>query len=317
MLMRRYANYVLFFNAALRTSTVTPAWLPPGVHALPITSIICALPMVMFAIFESHWYWNHVSPALVIIFVWCWCIMAINGIRAALSDAGILPFNIHDTDASRTGREGLPEEYTRWIDLPGPHSGTINTISTMKYCDTCRIWRPIRCAHCSKCGVCVSVMDHHCPWLGNCIGWRNYWYFFIFLTGSVVVCIWLLVMSVYKMSHTGVNHHFGWCSLLLAIYAMVCLPYAALLWIFHVILAITGGTTREYFARRGDSQSNAKVWVCGSDYADGMSDGVIANVARTWWHGRGGRNIDLRHGSSPRTIGDVRYKQVRVGALSV
>ena len=63
-------------------------------------------------------------------------------------------------------------------------------------CGVCRELKPPRAHHCSDCQRCVLKMDHHCPWVDNCVGFRNQRYFLQFL-GSVVVGIsWALVMMI-------------------------------------------------------------------------------------------------------------------------
>ena len=68
-----------------------------------------------------------------------------------------------------------------------------------KICYTCNIARPFRASHCKDCDNCVLRLDHHCPWLGSCLGKRNYIFFYFYLFFLNLNTFFILIFAIFSI----------------------------------------------------------------------------------------------------------------------
>ena len=143
-------------------------------------------------------------------------------------------------------------------------------IKEYKICDTCYLIRPLRSTHCGVCDNCVIKFDHHCPWIGTCVGARNYPYFFIYLCLLNILQIFTAVVSIVdiilKMKENFKNRNkedfnnskkssknkwvqTSFCQVIMSLYVFIyiCITmiFTTGLLIFHIRIVLNNMTTKE------------------------------------------------------------------------
>ena len=125
----------------------------------------------------------------------------------------------------------------------------IEDYTEFKTCTKCGHQKPERCHHCSLCNACVLKMDHHCPWLGTCVGFKNHKFFILFLFWSMIGTICMIVFPVIILAvHFFIDQIFSLFDIIHFIQAFIGFSFlwASLLMLhMHIQLAMTNSTTLE------------------------------------------------------------------------
>lgn len=243
-------------QALYTPSIMTPG--PPSIrHRLPEpnkwipVSFICSIMTTLYYIYVVF----HCVPLLLkdegkiecIVFHLLTGLMIICYVRCVMTSPGEVP----------DGREWIyVARFNHGRDLAaGPSVPTIErkVAGNRRTCKWCTKYKPDRAHHCRVCMTCVLKMDHHCPWIYNCVGFHNYKFFFLLLVYASLVChlvFWTQIRSVRE----AFSEESSFIRLFMLLYGVTLAGFVGVLatcfLFFHIWLASKALTTIEFCEKR-------------------------------------------------------------------
>ncbi|KAG7469142.1 hypothetical protein MATL_G00125720 [Megalops atlanticus] len=148
---------------------------------LPLTLGLILVTSGLFFIFDCPFLVVHLTSCIPVIGGVLFVFVVVSLLQTSFTDPGILPRATPD-EAADIEKQIDNSGSSTYRPPPRTKEIVINEqVVKLKYCFTCKIFRPPRTSHCSLCDNCVERFDHHCPWVGNCVGKRNYRFFYTFI----------------------------------------------------------------------------------------------------------------------------------------
>ncbi|CAF0868772.1 unnamed protein product [Brachionus calyciflorus] len=102
----------------------------------------------------------------------------------------LLKLNAKD---SKGGKDSID-----WLTDPPSFGGTDKPIQLPQlfFCEPCLKVQAVPTKHCKLCECCVSKFDHHCLFIGKCVGLKNHRLFMLFLLSALISCT-VFIYTVY------------------------------------------------------------------------------------------------------------------------
>ncbi|XP_055847154.1 palmitoyltransferase app isoform X1 [Episyrphus balteatus] len=171
----------------------------PHTGVFYLTCVLITGTSALFFAFDCPFLATRITPAIPVVGAVLYFFTMSSLLRTTFTDPGVIPRASQDEAAYIEKQIEVPNSLNSPTYRPPPRTKEVlvkgQTVK-LKYCFTCKIFRPPRASHCSLCDNCVDRFDHHCPWVGNCVGKRNYRFFYMFLVSLAFLAVFIFSCSV-------------------------------------------------------------------------------------------------------------------------
>lgn len=164
-----------------------------------LTLVLILVTSGLFFAFDCPYLAVKITPAIPVVGGILFFFVMGTLLRTSFSDPGVLPRATPDEAADLERQIDIANGTSSGGYRPPPRTKEViingQTVK-LKYCFTCKIFRPPRASHCSLCDNCVERFDHHCPWVGNCVGKRNYRFFYMFILSLSFLTVFIFAFVI-------------------------------------------------------------------------------------------------------------------------
>ncbi|XP_062204245.1 protein S-acyltransferase 18 [Phragmites australis] len=194
--------------------------------------------------------------------LWRYAVRVLQRVEARVTNRWVRRSYLEQWNTSVQLDPMLPFAFTSLEDIVSPCAAAEG--HDISFCPICDCEVKLRSKHCKTCDRCVDGFDHHCRWLNNCIGRKNYatfilLMFFVLLMlvieGGTAIAIFVrcfvdgngvkmemehrLHIRLPKGAHAALSMAF-------AIFALYSTAALGQLFFFHIVLIRKGMRTYDY-----------------------------------------------------------------------
>ncbi|XP_054430934.1 palmitoyltransferase ZDHHC19 [Pteronotus mesoamericanus] len=165
-----------------------PPWILPSLFAAFNVVLLLVFSALFFA-FPCRWLAQNGE----------WVFPIVTGPLFVLTFFSLVSLNFSDPGILHRGsnEQGPMTVHVVWVN---------HRAFRLQWCQKCCFHRPPRTYHCPLCNICVEDFDHHCMWVNNCIGHRNFRFFMLLVlslclySGAVLVtCLIFLLRTTQQL----------------------------------------------------------------------------------------------------------------------
>lgn len=214
-------------------------------YIYPSVHYISSPPALYYYHTSSEYLFSKIK-AWVLLGVICFFLLLFisSTIKASLTKPGEIPLSWAITSDKQSEIERRPDGHER-------------------ICIRCELKKPDRAHHCRQCEKCTLRMDHHCNWIGTCIGFWNYKYFICMVFHGTILCL-IFIASFWETLAVILNDEANslmTCLCVVLSYSIVFMLFIVLcvFLIFHLWLISKNYTTIEYCEKRSKNSDTFTV----------------------------------------------------------